>query len=260
MIEARNLTKVYPVGKEKLYAVKNVSFSLKRGEILAVVGESGSGKSTLGRMLAGLVSPTSGAAYFNGKKIERPLPAQIQMIFQDPSSSLNPRMTVGEIIAEPLKIHKRKTPSVEELLHLVGLPLNAKGRFPHEFSGGQRQRVGIARALALHPDFIVCDEPISALDVSIQAQIVGLLLRLQKELNLTYLFISHDLAMVRHIATRVAVMYQGELVEWGETDALYQNPIHPYTRLLLSSIPRLAKERAELPAPVAPVLKALVKQ
>lgn len=234
MIEARNLTKLYKLGA----AVKNVSFILEQGEILGLVGESGSGKSTLGRMLLGLIHPTSGTVLFEGKPIEKCLPARMQMIFQDPFASLNPRMTIGDIIAEPLKIHRRSSPTVNELLDLVGLPRSAKGRFPHEFSGGQRQRVGIARAIALHPDFIVCDEPISALDVSIQAQIVNLLSRLQKELHLTYLFIAHDLAMVRHISTRVAVMYQGEIVEMAPTDVLFESPSHPYTKLLLASIPR----------------------
>lgn len=238
MIEVQNLTKIYRVGKENIPAVKNVSFKLQRGEILGLVGESGSGKSTLGRMLLGLIPPTFGKIYFDGKKLEKCLPARMQMIFQDPFSSLNPRMTVSDLIGEPLSIHKRTKPSIDELLDLVGLPRNAKGRFPHEFSGGQRQRIGIARAIALHPDFIVCDEPISALDVSIQAQIVNLLSRLQKELNLTYLFIAHDLAMVRHISTRVLVMYRGEIVETAPTEELFQNPCHPYTKLLLSSIPR----------------------
>ena len=167
----------------------------------------------------------------------------MQMIFQDPFASLNPRMTIGDIIGEPLKIHRRSQPTTDELLDLVGLPISAKGRFPHEFSGGQRQRVGIARAIALHPDFIVCDEPISALDVSIQAQIVNLLLHLQKKFGLTYLFIAHDLAMVRYISTRVAVMYQGEFVESATTDELYKRPLHPYTQLLFSSIPGQVRKK-----------------
>lgn len=244
MIEAKKLSRIFQIGKKTFAAVKNVSFTQTKSEILGLVGESGSGKSTLGRMLLGLISPTSGEVLFEGKKIEKSLPSRMQMIFQDPFASLNPRMTIGDIILEPLKIHHRKSPSVDELLDLVGLPQSAKGRFPHEFSGGQRQRVGIARALALHPDFIVCDEPISALDVSIQAQIVNLLLKLQKELGLTYLFIAHDLAMVRHISTRVAVMVHGEFVEIAPTDHLYKNPLHPYTQLLFSSIPRLDGTRS----------------
>jgi oligopeptide transport system ATP-binding protein len=239
MIETRELTKIYKMGNETLTAVNNISFALERGEILGLVGESGSGKSTLGRMLLGLIPPTSGQVLFEGRKLVKSLPSRMQMIFQDPFASLNPRMTIGDIIGEPLRIHRRDTPTIDALLDLVGLPQSAKGRFPHEFSGGQRQRVGIARALALHPDFIVCDEPISALDVSIQAQIVNLLLELQKEFDLTYLFIAHDLAMVRHISTRVAVMYQGEFVETARVEDLYKNPSHPYTQLLLSSIPRL---------------------
>jgi len=238
----KNLTKIYSLGKENLPAVQNISFSIQKGEILGLVGESGSGKSTLGKMLLRLITPSSGQILFEGKDItkntSKTLCQKMQIIFQDPYSSLNPRMTIGDIIAEPLIIHKMKD-RVDELLELVGLPLNAKGRFPHEFSGGQRQRIGIARALALNPDFIVCDEPISALDVSIQAQIINLLLRLQKELGLTYLFISHDLAMIRHISTRVAVMKQGSFVEIAPADALYQTPKHPYTQLLLSSIPKL---------------------
>jgi oligopeptide/dipeptide ABC transporter ATP-binding protein len=176
------------------------------------------------------------------------------MIFQDPFASLNPRMTIGDIIGEPLLIHRRKMPSVEELLDLVGLPKSAIGRFPHEFSGGQRQRVGIARALALRPDFIVCDEPISALDVSIQAQIVNLLLNLQKEFGLTYLFIAHDLAMVRHISTRIAVMLHGKFVETGPTEEVFKHPSHPYTQLLLSSIPRIDGKRE----PLCPTIPALL--
>jgi oligopeptide/dipeptide ABC transporter ATP-binding protein len=246
VIEAEALTKLYKIGKDPFAAVKNVTFTLSKGEIFGLVGESGSGKSTLGRMLLGLIPPTSGQVLFDGKKVEKSLPSRMQMIFQDPFASLNPRMTIGDIINEPLLIHRRGEPTVGELLDLVGLPKSASGRFPHEFSGGQRQRVGIARALALRPDFIVCDEPISALDVSIQAQIVNLLLRLQKEFSLTYLFIAHDLTMVRHISTRVAVMYQGEFVETAATEKLFKSPSHPYTQLLLSSIPRLDGKRAPL--------------
>jgi oligopeptide transport system ATP-binding protein len=251
MIEARALTKLYKIGKESFAAVKDISFTLSKGEIFGLVGESGCGKSTLGRMLLGLTQPTFGQVLFEGKIVEKSLPSRMQMIFQDPFASLNPRMTIGDIISEPLLIHRRTSPSVDELLDLVGLPKSAIGRFPHEFSGGQKQRVGIARALALHPDFIVCDEPISALDVSIQAQIVNLLLQLQKEFGLTYLFIAHDLAMVRHISTRVAVMFQGEFVETGPTVEVYKNPSHPYTQLLLSSIPRIDGKREPLHPTIA---------
>lgn len=238
MIEAKNLTKTYRLGKQSIHAVKNVSLSIAKGEILGLVGESGSGKSTLAKMLMRLIEPSEGQIYFQGEEIarskDRSLCRKMQMIFQDPFSSLNPRMTVGDLIAEPARIH-RLPERVDELLDLVNLPKTSKGRYPHEFSGGQRQRIGIARALSLSPEFLVCDEPISALDVSIQAQIVNLLLRLQKELGLTYLFISHDLAMVRYVSTRIAVMHRGEIVEMGEAEALYREPQHIYTQLLLSS-------------------------
>jgi oligopeptide/dipeptide ABC transporter ATP-binding protein len=240
MIEVKNLSKKFVKGKQILTAVEEVSFSIEPGEILGLVGESGCGKSTLGRMLVRLESPSSGQILFDGQEIthskDRKLCRSLQMIFQDPYASLNPRMTVGDLIGEPLLIHKLPM-RVDELLTLVGLPTSAKYRFPHEFSGGQRQRIGIARALALSPRFLVCDEPISALDVSIQAQIVTLLQRLQKELSLTYLFIAHDLAMVRYISTRIAVMYLGSFVETASADTLFQNPLHPYTQLLIASIP-----------------------
>jgi len=236
MIEVKNISKIYSVEKKLIKAVNDISFTLMQGEIFGLVGESGSGKSTLGRMLSGLLSPTSGTILFEGKEMKGVMPTKIQMIFQDPSASLNPRMTIGEIIEEPLKIHGRSKPTVLQLLDLVGLPSNAKGRFPHEFSGGQKQRIGIARALALQPRFLICDEPISQLDVSIQAQIVNLLLQLHKELGLTYLFIAHDLAMVYYFATCVAVMHQGSFVECKPTEQLYKEPEHPYTKLLLSTI------------------------
>jgi len=244
MIEVRGLTKIYTLGKKVIHAVQGVSFTLQKGEILGLVGESGSGKSTLGKMLLRLIPPSSGQILFDGQDITHSrspaLCRRMQMIFQDPYASLNPRMTVADLIAEPLKIHRfdNAPKRVDELLDLVALPRHAKGRYPHEFSGGQRQRIGIARALALHPDFIVCDEPISALDVSIQAQIVNLLLRLQKELGLTYLFIAHDLAMVRYISTRVAVMHQGQIVEMADAETLYSQPQHPITRGLLSASSR----------------------
>lgn len=220
MIEVKNLTKIYKIGKKKfLRAVYDVSLQIAKGEILGLVGESGCGKSTLGRMILGLVPPTSGEIWFEGRKKETLLPRRMQMVFQDPYSSLNPRMSIGAILAEPTHIHGLPS-RVDELLEMVGLPSSAKTRYPHEFSGGQRQRIGIARALALNPDFLICDEPISALDVSIQAQIVNLLLRLQKELGLTLLFISHDLAMVRYVSTRIAVMHQGRIIEQGQPDEL----------------------------------------
>jgi oligopeptide transport system ATP-binding protein len=235
MIEVRNLSKVYKIDKKKnVIAVDGVNLTIEKGETVGLVGESGSGKSTLGRMILGLIPPTSGEVWFEGVKKTKLLPRRMQMIFQDPYSSLNPRMSVNSIIAEPTKIHGLPN-RVEELLELVGLPVSAKTRYPHEFSGGQRQRIGIARALALNPDFLICDEPISALDVSIQAQIVNLLQRLQKELGLTILFIAHDLAMVRYLSSRVAVMHQGKIVEFRETDELFTRADHPYTRMLLSS-------------------------
>ncbi|HEX2582902.1 MAG TPA: ABC transporter ATP-binding protein [Chlamydiales bacterium] len=267
MIDVRALTKVFRVGREKLVAVNNVAFQIHSGEILGLVGESGCGKSTLGRMLVRLEKPTEGQIFFENQEIscskDRGICRKIQMIFQDPFASLNPRMTVEDLIQEPLLVHRLPVGKiVEELLDLVGLPKNAKFRFPHEFSGGQKQRIGIARALALRPKFLVCDEPISALDVSIQAQIAGLLQRLQKELALTYLFIAHDLAMVRYLSNRIAVMYLGSFVEIASTDALFSNPLHPYTQLLLASIhlpnPELERKRPRIlisgdpPSPLHP--------
>ena len=231
-------------------AVDDVSFHVYRGETLGLVGESGCGKSTTGRTILQLYRPTAGSVEFEGVKLEnikgedlRKMRRRMQMIFQDPYASLNPRMTVGRIIAEPLQVHqvsdnsKARQERVEYLMEKVGLNPYFINRYPHEFSGGQRQRIGIARALALEPSFIVCDEPISALDVSIQAQVVNLLEDLQGELNLTYLFIAHDLSMVRHICDRVAVMYLGRVVEVAETEELYNNPLHPYTQALLSAVP-----------------------
>ncbi|NPV68127.1 MAG: dipeptide ABC transporter ATP-binding protein [Anaerolineae bacterium] len=231
-------------------AVDDISFHIYKGETLGLVGESGCGKSTAGRTILQLYRPTAGTVEFEGIKLEqlkgedlRRMRRRMQMIFQDPYASLNPRMTVGRIIAEPLQVHnvgnsnKERQERVEYLMEKVGLNPYFINRYPHEFSGGQRQRIGIARALALEPSFIVCDEPISALDVSIQAQVVNLLEDLQHDLGLTYLFIAHDLSMVRHICDRVAVMYLGRIVEIAETEELYTNPLHPYTQALLSAVP-----------------------
>lgn len=236
MIEVKDLTKIYKLGKNRyLKAVDRVNLTIDKGEILGLVGESGSGKSTLGRMILGLIPPTSGEILFERQKKVTLLPRRMQMIFQDPYSSLNPRMSVESILREPTDIHHLPS-RVEELLDMVGLPLTAKKRYPHEFSGGQRQRIGIARALALNPDFLICDEPISALDVSIQAQIVNLLLSLHKTLNLTLLFISHDLAMVRYVSTRLAVMHHGQIVEEALPDALFAHPQHPFSRSLIANL------------------------
>ena len=230
-------------------AVDGVSFDIKERETLGLVGESGCGKSTTGRLILQLLKATSGKVFFKGNELtsisrtdlrkQRP---QMQMIFQDPQDSLNPRMTVGSIISEPMLEHQRikgkqRRERVEDLLNSVGLDPNVTNRYPHEFSGGQRQRIGIARALALSPDFIICDEPIAALDVSIQAQVINLLEDLQEEFGLTYLFISHDLSMIRHIADRVAVMYLGRIVELASSQELYSRPVHPYTKALLSAVP-----------------------
>jgi oligopeptide transport system ATP-binding protein len=255
-------------------AVDDISFDIKQGETLGLVGESGCGKSTTGRAILQLYKPTAGSVEFNGRDLVklsggemRRMRRELQMIFQDPYASLNPRMTVGSIIGEPLEIHnlakgREKTERVQELLRTVGLNPYFANRYPHEFSGGQRQRIGIARALAVEPKFIVCDEPISALDVSIQAQIINLLEELQEKLGLTYLFIAHDLAVVRHISDRVAVMYVGKMVELTDRNEIFDNPLHPYTRALLSSIPIpdpvLEKRRTrmilvgDVPSPVNP--------
>ncbi|MBZ2175292.1 ATP-binding cassette domain-containing protein [Schnuerera sp. xch1] len=250
LISAKNIKKYFEVGKGTLKAVDGISFDIYPGETFGLVGESGCGKSTAGRTIIRLYEPTDGELIFNEKNVYKlshsgmqEVRKDFQMIFQDPYASLNPRMTVEEIISEPLEIHhmyktrKKRYERVIELLKLVGLNEEHAMRFPHEFSGGQRQRIGIARALALNPKFIVCDEPISALDVSIQAQVVNLLKELQDNLGLTYLFIAHDLSMVRYISDRVGVMYLGHMMELATSEDLYENPIHPYTKALLSAIP-----------------------
>ena len=257
LIKVRDLKKYFPITRGMIFsrhvgdtkAVDGVSFDIFRGETLGLVGESGCGKTTTGRTLLQLYEPTGGSVIYNdrdlltmGAREMRRMRHKIQIIFQDPYASLNPRLTVGSIVGEPLEIHhiargKELKERVAELLYLVGLRPDFINRYPHEFSGGQRQRIGIARALALDPEFIVCDEPISALDVSIQAQVVNLLEDLQDKLGLTYLFIAHDLSMVQHISDRVAVMYLGKIVELADRNTLYKDPQHPYTQALLSAVP-----------------------
>lgn len=261
LLEVHNLSKVFPLGglmfggasRGEVRAVENVSFHIEAGETLGLVGESGSGKSTLGRLVLRLIEPTSGTVRFQGRDLlhagreeVRQLRCEMQIIFQDPFGSLDPRMRVEDIIAEPLIIHVQERMSkaarrtrVAELLRSVGLDGSAGQRFPHEFSGGQRQRIGIARALALRPKFIVADEPVSALDVSVGAQIVNLLAQLQREFGLAYLFISHSMPVVRYLATRIAVMYRGQLVETGPVGQITLRPSHPYTRTLLESTPEI---------------------
>jgi len=279
LVEVKNLRKFFPVrthflSREKLFvqAVNNVSLTIKRGETLGLVGESGCGKSTLGRLILRLEEPTAGEIYFEGENILqfkaerlRQMRRQMQIIFQDPYSSLNPRKTVGSIIGEPLVIHKIGTKKEQEervryLMEVVGLRPEHINRYPHEFSGGQRQRIGIARALALKPKLIIADEPVSALDVSIQAQVLNLLEDLQDEFHLTYLFIAHDLSVVEHISDRVAVMHLGRIAELAKSGDLYSNPKHPYTQALLSANPipdpTLARKRVilqgEVPSPINP--------
>ena len=257
LIRAENLTKHFPVTRGLIFqkqvgavqAVDDLNFEIYQGETFGMVGESGCGKSTTGRAILQLHKPTAGKVYYEDTELTtataqtmQRMRRNMQIIFQDPYASLNPRLTVGNIIAEPLEVHNIGTADerrerVQDLLRLVGLNPYFVNRYPHEFSGGQRQRIGVARALALEPKFIVCDEPISALDVSIQAQVVNLLEKLQNELGLTYLFIAHDLSMVRHISDRVAVMYLGKMVELTTRDELYTNPMHPYTKALLSAVP-----------------------
>ena len=280
LVEVRNLTKRFPIVHGflqkkigEVHAVEDISFDIFKGETLGLVGESGCGKSTTARLVTRLLEPTGGMIRFDGNDISsagqrrlRPLRRQMQIVFQDPYSSLNPRQTVGSIIGTPFKIHRTEGDTkrrVQELMDRVGLNPEHYSRYPHEFSGGQRQRIGVARALALSPKLIVCDEPVSALDVSIQAQILNLLQGLQEDFDLTYLFISHDLGVVRHVSDRIAVMYLGHIVEYGPADELLDNPKHPYTAALLSAVPNPEVEggptrrervvlRGEIPSPIDP--------
>jgi oligopeptide/dipeptide ABC transporter ATP-binding protein len=281
LIEVRHVKKYFPIRKgllqrevARVHAVDDVSFAVREGETLGLVGESGCGKSTLGRTIVRLLEPTDGQILFQGRPIEklgarrlRPLRREMQMVFQDPYASLNPRKRIGQIIGDPLKIHgigdkRERKAQVEQLLETVGLSPEHYNRFPHEFSGGQRQRIGIARALALRPKLVVADEPVSALDVSIQSQMLNLLEDLQNEFKLTYLFIAHDLGVVRHVSDRIAVMYLGKLVELSPAEELYRRPIMPYTEALLSAVPipdpDLAAKRerivleGDVPSPINP--------
>ena len=283
LVEASHLTVRFDAGRKGfwgqqrqiVHAVEDVSFTIRSGETVGLVGESGSGKSTTGRAILRRVPLTAGRIVFDGRDITRlqerqlrPIRRNMQMVFQDPYASLNPRMRVVEIIAEPLIVHgmvdslKAATSHVAELLEMVGLPIDAGRRYPHAFSGGQRQRIGIARVLALHPAFVVADEPVSALDVSIRAQVVNLMQELQQRLELAYLFIAHDLAVVRHISHRIAIMYAGKIVEMADRDAIYNAPVHPYTEALLTAVPipdpKVQKQRerrvyaGEVPNPLEP--------
>jgi oligopeptide/dipeptide ABC transporter ATP-binding protein len=274
LVEVNELIKHFPAsGKQVVRAVDGVTFSIRRGETFGLVGESGCGKTTVGRCILRLTEPTEGAVRFEDRDLAtlgrgelRQMRRRMQIIFQDPYSSLNPRMKVGSIIAEPLEIHRvgsrqERNERVAELLRVVGLDPDFTNRYPHQFSGGQRQRIGIARALALNPDFIVADEPVSALDVSVQAQVVNLLQDLQEQFGLTYLFISHGLAVVKHISSRVGVMYLGKLVELAPAEAIYERPLHPYTQALLAAIPipdpdakkpEVKRLGGDVPNPIAP--------
>ncbi|MFZ3579319.1 ABC transporter ATP-binding protein [Virgibacillus sp. DJP39] len=279
LLEVKNLKKHFPLKTDSIFsrekpvlkAVDGISFAIKAGETLGLVGESGCGKSTAGRILLKLVEPTDGEIFFKGENITyfkgerlRKLRREMQIIFQDPYASLNPRKTIEQTITEPLKIFgfnkRERTKKLDRLLDVVGLSSYHKQRYPHEFSGGQRQRIGIARSLALEPELVICDEPVSALDVSIQAQVINLMEDLQDEFDLTYLFIAHDLSVVNHISDRVAVMYLGNLVEIGEAEDIYANPTHPYTQALLSAIPETRPENekqriilsGDLPSPANP--------
>ncbi|MFJ6207016.1 ABC transporter ATP-binding protein [Lysinibacillus sp. NPDC092081] len=279
LLEINHLKAYFPVKrksmkeeKKVIKAVDDISLEIFRGETLGIVGESGSGKSTFGRTILKLVEPTEGEIFYKGQPIQQLKGSklqtyrnQMQMIFQDPFASLNPRMRIGAIIEEPMKLQltltkEQRKERLKELLQKVGLPEDAMQKFPHEFSGGQRQRIGIARALAIHPEFIIADEPVSALDVSVQSQVLNLMMDLQDEFHLTYLFISHDLSVVKHISDRVAVLYLGRVVEIGAKKELYANPLHPYTQALLSAIPIINFDQpkqeislqGELPSPMNP--------
>ena len=280
IVELENVSKEFPVrqgvfarGRARVHAVEDVTLTVNKGETLGIVGESGCGKSTTARLILRLLDPTSGTIRFDGRDIShlsnhqlRPLRREMQMIFQDPYASLNPRKTVEQLIGQPFAVHKVTSSReaklrVRELLDVVGLSREHASRYPHEFSGGQRQRIGIARALALNPKLIVCDEPVSALDVSVQAQILNLLRSLQEEFNLTYVFISHDLSVMRQICSRIAVMYLGRVVELAESERIFEQPRHPYTAVLISAVPRLTadgstRERivvgGDVPSPIDP--------
>ena len=256
ILEVKHLKKYFETKAGLLHAVDDVSFSVEKGETLGVVGESGCGKSTLGRTIQHLLDATDGAILFKGRDVThlskretRDFMKEVQMIFQDPYSSLNPRMTVKQIIVEPLLIDgmkkKEAEAKVREMMETVGLDTRFENAYPNELDGGRRQRIGIARALILKPDFIICDEPVSALDVSIQAQILNLMQDLQEQLGLTYIFVTHDLSVVKHISNKIAVMYLGNLVEYSETEDLFANPAHPYTRALLASVPTIDLEKAQ---------------
>lgn len=272
LLRVRDLKKYFLKGRKILKAVDGVSFTIQRGEILGLVGESGSGKSTLGRAILRLIEPDSGDIIFEGEDLRKLSPEQLrtkrremQMIFQNPLGSLNPRMSIGETVEDPLIVHnigdkKERKEKVKEYLDIVGIGRQFINSFPHELSGGQQQRVGIARALILNPKFIVCDEPVSSLDVSIQAQIISLLLELREKFNLSYLFISHDLAVVKYVSDWIAVMYLGRILEIGSKEEIFKNPLHPYTRALISSFPKIPRDgiperiyatlRGEMPSPI----------
>jgi len=280
IIELEHVTKHFPVsqgvfsrGRSRVHAVEDVTLTVHKGETLGIVGESGCGKSTTARLMLRLLDPTAGTIRFEGRDISklsnrqlRPLRREMQMIFQDPYASLNPRKTVEQIVGQPFAVHKvvgsrEAKLRVKELLDVVGLSREHASRYPHEFSGGQRQRIGIARALALNPKLIVCDEPVSALDVSVQAQILNLLRSLQEEFNLTYVFISHDLSVMRQICTRIAVMYLGRVVELADSERIFEHPRHPYTAVLISAVPRLSADGrkrqrivvgGDVPSPIDP--------
>jgi oligopeptide/dipeptide ABC transporter ATP-binding protein len=272
LLRVEGLKKYFPRGRKMLKAVDDVSFTMQAGETLGLVGESGSGKSTLGRSILRLIEPTGGKVFFSGVDLStlgrealRKQRQHMQIIFQDPLASLNPQMSIGQAIEDPLIIHgmrnaEERRRAVDQLLEVVEIGREFRNSFPYEFSGGQQQRVGIARALALNPKFIVCDEPVSALDVSIQAQIISLLTNLRKQFNLTYLFIAHDLGVIKYISDRIAVMYLGKIVQLGRKDEVFGNPAHPYTRAIISSVPRIPRDgiqkkryetlKGEIPSPI----------